>query len=164
MSLLNNDALELYPDPLILVDKEGTILLANTEAGKLFGYTPDELVGATLDLLLPRRFREVHSTHLRLYFNNPLPRSMGAGLEIYGLTRDEREIPLDISLKPQDGAVLASIRDISSIRHMQEELDTTKKALHNLQQFAGTINRVVWLVVGSIVGQVIIYLIVLLKK
>lgn len=107
-------------DGIVVVDTDGTIVLANEAIFDLFGYRPIELVGAPLDTLLPLDRRAAHGAHVARFFANPTPRSMGVGLELSGRRRDGDEFPVDISLAPVETRagrfVAAFVRD-STERH-----------------------------------------------
>ncbi|WP_456294163.1 PAS domain S-box protein, partial [Streptomyces mirabilis] len=92
--------LEAAPDAMIIVDDTGTITLVNAQTEALFGYGREELLGRTVDLLVPDRFRTHHSLHRSGYAENRQVRPMGAGLELHGLRKDGTEFPVEISLSP----------------------------------------------------------------
>ena len=111
------------PDGILVVASDGSILEANPQIEKLFGYTPGELRGQPVEILLPVRFRAVHLSHREEYSCHPHIRAMGEKLELRGLRKDQSEFPVDIMLSPLDSssspAVLCVIRDIS-VRKQQE--------------------------------------------
>ena len=118
------ELLERLPDAMLVVNEHGHIVAANAHAETLFGYEPQSLLGRSLDILLPDRFRDRHSVHHTVFFANPRGRAMGKGLELFGLRKDGSEFPVEISLSPlptDEGVlVFSSIRDISA-RRLDEE-------------------------------------------
>lgn len=117
--------LESAPDAMVVADRYGTIVVVNKQAEQLFGYRRDELVGKSLQMLLPARFREQHSHHMERFFASPSVRPMGTGLELFALHKDTVEIPVDISMSPwQTEAgllVIAAIRDITERKRVHAE-------------------------------------------
>jgi protein-histidine pros-kinase len=109
--------LESCPDGILIVDPSGRILLANGNAGRIFGYGAGELLGQAVDVLLPERFRRAHAGHRSAFFAQPRPKSMGAGLDLYGLRKDGTEFPVEVSVSPlqtDDGVVvMGAVRDLT---------------------------------------------------
>jgi PAS domain S-box-containing protein len=109
--------LDSTPDAIVIINNTGRIVLINKQGETLFRYTREELVGQPIELLLPKRYREKHVGYRTDYFSEPRTRSMGAGLELYGMLKDGVEFPVEISLSPletDEGMVaIAAIRDIT---------------------------------------------------
>jgi PAS domain S-box-containing protein len=124
-------AVEAAPNAMIMVNQEGKITLANTQAENLFGYPREELFGNTIEMLVPERFRGNHPGYRDQFFTAPKTRSMGAGRDLFGLRKDGNEIPIEIGLNPittSEGTfVLASIIDITERKRMAAELQTIEK-------------------------------------
>ena len=121
-----NDLFAFSPDAIFVTDPAGFIRGANPRASELFGYEQAELVGMSIEALVPERFRRNHPSHRENYNAHPRARQMGAALNLFGLRRDGTEFPVDIMLKPMQAAsgpiVLSFVRDATEQRAVQDEL------------------------------------------
>jgi hypothetical protein len=136
-TLLSHSILEAIPDAVAAVNQQGVIVQINSQAEAMFGYTRDELIGQSVEMLVPERHRPNHHQHREDFHSKPKIRRMGSGLDLYGRRRDGSEFPVEISLSPivtGNGAIVLSvIRDISDhkrieneLRHASEELERRK--------------------------------------
>jgi diguanylate cyclase (GGDEF)-like protein/PAS domain S-box-containing protein len=103
---------------MVITDECGSIVYANVQTERLFGYRPDELKGNPIEMLLPERFRKSHPALRASYARAPRLRPMGENLRLFAQHRDGNEIRVEVrlsSLKTEEGLlVLSAIRDISA--------------------------------------------------
>src|SRR5665213_1634347 len=83
-SNLARSALDAAPDAMIIIDAFGIIQFANRQISALFGYAHDEVIGQSVEKLMPERFRTRHIAHREHYVSNVRVRPMGAGLDLFG--------------------------------------------------------------------------------
>jgi PAS domain S-box-containing protein len=121
--------LESAPDAVVVIDRAGKIAIVNTLTEKMFGYTRDELLGQSVELLVPERYRHFHVRHRDGYSQHPKTRPMGAGQNLFGRRRDGSEFPVEISLSPvetEQGTLVSSIiRDITERKRAEEQIQAS---------------------------------------
>ncbi len=131
-------AVESSPAGMVMVDSHGKIVLVNREVERMFGWDREELMGETIELLVPERFRGKHPGFRDRFFQAPDTRPMGAGRDLFGLHRDGTEIPVEIGLNPietEDGVfVLSSIVDISERKREEAERKELEAQLRQAQK------------------------------
>ena len=136
--------LESAPDAMVIFDKDGLIELANLQTERIFGYSSDQLVGQSVDLLVPQALRDRHGLDRRVFFSAPAQRQMGIGLDLLAVRRDGTEFPVEISLSPLEGpngiSVTAAIRDVTdrkeAARQLAEKMAELRHSNEELEQFA----------------------------
>jgi len=117
---------EAAPNAMVMIDRAGKIVMVNTQAERVFGYTRTELVGQPVEMLLPERLVGQHPELRETFFADPRPRPMGAGRDLYGLKKDGSEFPVEIGLNPietdEGTMVLSAIVDITTRKAAELQL------------------------------------------
>jgi PAS domain S-box-containing protein len=136
-------AVEAAPNAMVMVDEDGRIVLVNEKTEELFGYVRNELLGRTVELLVPPRFRAEHPGHRTGFFARPAAREMGAGRDLFGLRKDKSEFPVEIGLNPipTEGGlrVLSSIVDITERKRAEDALRGSEERLRTMMNAAPAI-------------------------
>ena len=119
--------LESAPDAIVVVRRDGRIVMVNTQTEKLFGYHREELLGQKVEVLVPRLLRRRHVKDRAAFMSQPSVRPMGVGLDLYGRRKDGTEFPIDVCLSQLErggGRILVSsyIRDITDRKRAEELL------------------------------------------
>jgi len=122
-SVLCQLALEVSPSGVLIIETDGTIVMANAELERQFGYLRDELVGHPVEILLPEAVRFGHPALREAYLRSPTTRPMAAGHHLQGRRKDGSDVDVEINLSPVDtGAgfvILASIVDVTERRRAE---------------------------------------------
>ena len=128
-----NSIFEFAPDAMIIVNQHGKIVRINQQAEALFGNERAGMIDKTIEDLVPPRFRGGHARKRANYLGEMVTRSMGKGLELYALSKDGREFPVDIMLAPlrvqEEDLVICAIRDMTEQKRMQSELSELHRRL-----------------------------------
>ena len=114
---------EFAPDTFLVVNTAGTIVFANAQSERLFGYEREELVGSSVEMLVPIPLRDRHTSYRGEYGANPHARPMGIGLSLHARRKDGSELPVEISLSPvrtdDETYVVATVRDVTERRRIE---------------------------------------------
>ena len=123
--------IECAPDAIIVSDRRGVICISNTQAEKWLGYEPGELIGLSIETLVPGRARNQHPDLRQGYLDQPVSRAMGEVRSLTVQRKDGSELPVSISLNAlgsgDDLRVISALRDISA---QQEGESALRAASH----------------------------------
>jgi PAS domain S-box-containing protein len=134
--------IESSPSAMVMVNARGEIVLVNGQTEKLFGYDRNELIGRTIEVLVPESFRERHPNYRRSFLQQPQARPMGAGRDLFARRKDGSEFPVEIGLNPletdEGTMILSAIVDITArkqaedaIRSSLREKEVMLKEIHH---------------------------------
>ena len=135
--------LEAAPDGIVEVDGSGRIVLVNSQAERMFGYRREELLGKSVEMLMPERFRGRHPAHRERYCAHSVIRPMGSGLDLRAVRADGTEFAVDINLSPfegETGGVVCVIRDVSDRRLAEEQIKSLNLTLEQRTRDLAVIN------------------------
>ncbi|MBM3350754.1 MAG: PAS domain S-box protein [Betaproteobacteria bacterium] len=138
--LCSQTLFDAVPEAMLLIDKSGYVVLTNSAARQLLGYSEKEIIGLEVEALMPRQYHE-HHRHYRNAFNeNPEQRNMGTGAVLDVLCQDGKVLKVDIGLTPvrmtDQKFTLASIRVADRRRQAEEALRTSEERLRLSKQAA----------------------------
>lgn len=141
--------LESLAQGVIVIDNSLNILLINTRAEQMFGYSSREIVGKPHDTLVPYRFRGNHKNLMLRYFNQPKIRPIGIGMDLFGLRKDGTEFPVEISLSfvnTSNGLLVMSLVSDITIRKqieqaLQERADELARVNKDLESFSYSVSH-----------------------
>jgi protein-histidine pros-kinase len=141
---LARSVLDDAPDAMIIIDAFGIVWFANRQVSALFGYAHGEIIGESVEKLIPERFRTQHVAQRGHFLNNVRVRAMSASLELFGQRRDGSEFPLEVSLSPVEDVgrtlVAAAIRDVSDRKEVEAELTVAREAIEAMREMAERAN------------------------
>jgi protein-histidine pros-kinase len=130
--------LESAPDAMVIITEKGEISLINSQTEKLFGYTREELLGQSVEILIPDRFRAEQDEHWMSYFVDLRSQPKGISLELYGVRQDGSKFPIEISLSPlqtdEEILVISAIRDVTERKLFEQTLREKNVELQHANQ------------------------------
>src|SRR6185436_3043290 len=137
------------PNGLVMLNREGKIVLMNKQTEKLFGYTRDEVIGQSIEMLVPTQFPKYNTGPHSEFLSEPVVRSMGSGRDLYGIHKNGNQFPVEIGLNPiqtEEGImVLSSIIDITLRKKHEEELkearDKAEQSSNARQEFLSVMSH-----------------------
>ena len=130
--------LESAPDAKVITDGNGKILMVNAQTERLFGFPRKEIIGKSVELLIPDRYYEKHLAHRQDYVGDPKVSGWGIGLDLYARRKDKSEFPVEISLSPlklpeEEGImIISSIRNITRRKETEAEINKLNANLEQL--------------------------------
>ncbi len=118
-------AYEAVPDAVIVTGRDGSIVYANVHADQLFGYGRGQLVGLSIETLMPDRFRQRHESMVEGFFAEPSSRPMGLNRELRGLSSDGKEFLVEVAIGPDESGThtVAVVRDLEAFAAVRTQLD-----------------------------------------
>jgi PAS domain S-box-containing protein len=146
-------AVEAAPTAMLMIDPHGAIVLVNRLAEELLGYTRAELLGETVERLVPTRFRSSHQAYRQAFFADARQRAMGAGRDLYALRKDGTEIAVEIGLNPiQTADGLCVIAAVSDITQRKRTEDALKEADRRKDEFLATLSHELRNPINAVLG------------
>ena len=131
-------AVEAAPNGMIMINEKGRIVMLNKQINQMFGYNQKELLGKSIEILIPQELRKSHIKNRENYQKNPNTRVMGLGRELHGKTKDGSTIIVEIGLNPIDAGdeklILASVVDVTHRKEMESELKESERKYKTLLQ------------------------------
>jgi PAS domain S-box-containing protein len=132
--------LETAAQAVLAIDTSGKIVIANRMVGEMFSYSPTELIGQQLEMLLPESLRGMHLNHRAGFLADPKPRAMGQGLDLWGRRKDGTEFPIEVSISSfQTARGLISVSFISDITRRKRAEEGLRKSEEQLRALAGSL-------------------------
>jgi PAS domain S-box-containing protein len=151
-------AVEACPSGMVMTDRSGAIVMLNTEIERLFGYSRDELIGQSIEILVPTGLRAEHERRRAEFALHPETRRGEDGRDLFGRRKNRTEFPVEVGLNPvnsRDGVlVLSVITDISErrrIQHLKDEFVSTVS--HELRTPLTSISGSLGLLLGNAAGK-----------
>ncbi len=150
-------AVESCSSGMVMINRLGEIVMVNGEVERLFGYRREELLGRSIDILVPARLRGQHVRHREGFTRHPETRRMGEGRDLFGLRKDGTEFPVEVGLNPiptSEGLlVLSEVVDISERKRLERlKDDFVSTVSHELRTPLTSIAGSLGLLIGGAAG------------
>lgn len=127
---------EASTEAMLSVNKQGRVIYANSRVSDLLGYEPDEIIGNSIEMLIPEALRDIHQHHRHQFMKNPQRRPMGNGMELHAQHKNGDVVLVEVSLNPysnkDDSGVTVSLRDVSVQEQLKSELSLFRGRLQHL--------------------------------
>jgi len=140
LSASDRSALSAAPDALLIIDTFGTIWYGNRHVCALFGYAPDQIIGESMEVLFPERFRSSQVGCRNAFTGNSHMQPGDARIELFGLRHDGTEFPLHIVVSPLEeatgGLSVAILRDSTLCKRVEDELIVARGAVEAMRDLA----------------------------
>lgn len=133
------------PDAMLIANGQGVITMANAQVESLLGYTAKELVGQSIEVLVPERFRVAHPALRAQFAASPASRTMGSGRLVRVVKKDGSEIDVEVRLSPIKAAqgifFASSLRDISESKFLERGLKLAQFSVDHARDAIFRIDR-----------------------
>jgi len=124
---------EAVSEGVIVVDENQKIFAVNSVAESMFGYQKDALINESLQILIPSKYHPNHGSHFSDFMKKSSRRKMGQGRDLFGVTKNKKEFPLEVGLNPfiinGKPYIMALIIDISVRKETEKEIDMLNSQL-----------------------------------
>ncbi len=121
---------------ILVTNQDGIITMVNNFALEQFGYNREELLGQQVEILIPQRVHHKHVDHRHRYNHHPQSRPMGIGLDLFAVSKDGTEFPVEISLSHysnEEGSfVIAYINNITERKKAEENIEKLNNELEEI--------------------------------
>lgn len=125
--------IEAAPAGMLMIDRDGDIVLVNSRLLEIFGYGRSEMIAQPVEMLVPSRLQEEHPEFRAAFFSEPTIRRMGGHRQLFGLRKDGTEVPIDVGLNPlqtPDGLfVLATVVDVTLQKQREALIEEAAAAI-----------------------------------